>query len=317
MVHIVEVSPRDGLQNESTPVSTAVKVELVLRAASAGLTRIEVTSFVNPKAVPQMADAEAVLAKVRDRLPSDAAELSAVALNARGVDRAIAAGVDAVTFVMLATEEFNQRNQGCSREESMRTWQGTARRLRDHGIRSTFMLGASFGCPFTGEVAPGKVLDLARAALDAAPDEIALADTIGCGVPPQVTDLFGGVRELAGGAVPMRVHLHNTRNSGYANAFAAVAAGVTALDASIGGIGGCPFAPNATGNIATEDLAWMLGRSRLDDSVSVTGAIGAARLLADSGVGTSALLGRAAPFPGELPGKPTEPTTGTRYREIR
>jgi hydroxymethylglutaryl-CoA lyase len=300
MVHIVEVSPRDGLQNESTPVSTAVKVDLVLRAAAAGLGRIEVTSFVNPKAVPQMADAEAVLAGVRDRLPAPAPELSAVALNARGVDRAIAAGVDAVTFVMLATEEFNRRNQGCSREESMRTWREAARRLRDHGIRSTFMLGASFGCPFTGEVAPRDVLGLVRAALEADPDEIALADTIGCGVPPQVTDLFGGVRGLTGGEVPMRVHLHNTRNSGYANAFAAVAAGVTALDASIGGIGGCPFAPAATGNIATEDLSWMLQRARIDDSVSVTGVIEAAHLLVDNGVGTSALLGRAAPFPEEL-----------------
>jgi hydroxymethylglutaryl-CoA lyase len=249
MVHIVEVSPRDGLQNESTPVSTAVKVDLVLRAAAAGLGGIEVTSFVNPKAVPQMADAEAVLARVRDRLPAPAPapELSAVALNARGADRAIAAGVDAVTFVMLATEEFNRRNQGCSREESMRTWREPARRLRDHGIGSTFMLGASFGWPFTGEVAPRDVLGLVRAALEADPDEIALADTISCGVPPQVTDLFGGIRELTGGEVPMRVHLHNTRNSGYANAFAAVAAGVTALDASIGGIGGCPFAPAATG----------------------------------------------------------------------
>jgi hydroxymethylglutaryl-CoA lyase len=300
-VHIVEVSPRDGLQNESTPVSTAVKVELVLAAAAAGLRRIEVTSFVNPKAVAQMADAEAVLAGVRDRLPSPAPELSAVALNARGIDRAIAAGVDAVTFVMLATEEFNRRNQGCSREESMRTWRETAKRLRDHGIHSTFMLGASFGCPFSGEVAPSDVLGLVRTALEADPDEIALADTIGCGVPPQVTELFGGIRELTGGEVPMRVHLHNTRNSGYANAFAAVAAGVTALDASIGGIGGCPFAPAATGNIATEDLAWMLQRARIDDSVSVAELIQAARVLVDNGVGTSALIGRAAPFPEDAP----------------
>ncbi len=299
-VHIVEVSPRDGLQNVSTRVDTETKIELVLRAAAAGLSRIEVTSFVNPKAVPQMADAEVVLAGVRTRLRSPAPELSAVALNDRGVDRAVAAGVDAVTFVMLATDEFNRRNQGCGRKESMQTWRKTAKRLRDHGIRSTFMLGASFGCPFSGEVAPSAVLGLVRAAVDAGPDEIALADTIGCAVPPQVSDLFGGVSELTGGKLPMRAHLHNTRNSGYANAFAAIAVGVTALDASVGGIGGCPFAPEATGNIATEDLAWMLSRSRADRSVSVPDVIDAARQLGRAGIDIPSLVGRAPLFPSGL-----------------
>lgn len=296
-VQIVEVSPRDGLQNESRHVATDTKIELVLRAAAAGLERIEVASFVHPKLVPQMADAEAVITGVRNRLPSRPPELSAVVLNDRGVDRAIAAGVDAVTFVMLATDEFNRRNQGCGCQTSMRTWHGLAKRLRDNGIRSTFMLGAAFGCPFTDEVAPADVLDLVSASLEAEPDEIALADTIGCAVPPQVSELFDGVSHLTGGSPPMRAHFHNTRNSGYANAFAAIAAGVTALDASIGGIGGCPFAPTATGNIATEDLAWMLRRTRLDYTVSIPDAIAAAGLLVQAGIETSSLVGRAPSFP--------------------
>lgn len=218
-----------------------------------------------------MADDEAVLAGVRDRLPSPAPEFSRVALNAHGVDRAVTAGVNAVTFVMLATEGFNRHNQGCSHEESMWTWHESAKRLRDHGIRSAFMLGASFGCPFTGEVVPGDVPDLVCAALEADADEIALADMIGCGVPPQVADLFGGVRELADREIPMRVHLHNIRNNGCANAFAAVAVGARAPDASIGGIGGCPFAPRAKGSIASKDLAWMFERARIDTSVLDTG----------------------------------------------
>lgn len=257
MIDIIEVAPRDGLQNEPTLLDTATKVALIERAIAAGARRIEATSFVNPRAVPAMADADAVMAAVPR---SEEVSYIGLVLNQRGLDRALAAGVNEINAVVVASDTFNQRNQGVSTAASLDAWADMARAAHDAGIRASLTIAAAFGCPFEGEVHPDHVLGIAEAALASGPDELALADTIGVGVPAQVRRLVNGLRALDGG-VPLRLHLHNTRNTGYANALAGVEAGVAALDASLGGIGGCPFAPNATGNIATEDLVYVLERS--------------------------------------------------------
>ena len=249
---IVEVSPRDGLQNEKRLLSTTQKLHLITALVDAGVRRIEATSFVNPARVPQMADAEAVMAGVpRDRGVS----YSGLVLNERGADRAIAAGCDELTYVVVASETFSQRNQGQTTAEGLAVWAKVAKLAREAARRVSVTVAAAFGCPFEGRIDPARVIDITRRACEAEPDELALADTIGVGTPAQVSKLF---TELQANALPLRAHFHNTRNTGYANAYAAILAGVSVLDSSAGGIGGCPFAPRATGNIATEDLVYML-----------------------------------------------------------
>ncbi|MDI2027597.1 hydroxymethylglutaryl-CoA lyase [Saccharopolyspora sp. TS4A08] len=293
-VEIVEVGPRDGLQNESTLLPTATKVELVERAIEAGARRIEAVSFVHPRLVPQMADAEAVMAAVPQR---DDVSYSGLVLNRKGFDRALDTGLTEVNVVVVATDTFSRRNQGVTTEEGLRTWEDIAARAHEAGVRPVATIAVAFGCPFEGAVSSDHVVELARRIADAGPFEIALADTIGAGVPTQVTELLTRVRETTGAR--LRCHFHNTRNTGYANAFAATTAGVSTLDSSIGGIGGCPFAPDATGNIATEDLHYLLAgmnvRTGLDlEHLSRTGTwIG--EQLGKSEV--PALLGRAGPFP--------------------
>lgn len=294
-VEIVEVSPRDGLQNEARILPTSVKAELVRRSLDAGVRRIEVTAFARPDRVPQMADAEALLAEV-----GDDPRLSAIGLvlNRRGLDRAIAAGCDEVTVVVVSSEGLAVRNQGVGTYDQVAAWHAIAPAAREAGLRTSVILAAAFGCPFDGEVPVTRVLDVAKAVLDDAPDELAVADTIGVGVPGQVVDLVSGLTDLAPG-LPLRAHFHNTRNTGYANAIAAVQSGVSVLDASAGGIGGCPFAPGATGNIATEDLLYLLHRSGYEtgvdpDQVAQTGTWISAELgLAQA----PAQLGRAGWFP--------------------
>ena len=258
-VEIVEVSPRDGLQNEGLPVGTADKLRLIEAMMAAGAKRIEATSFVHPARVPQMADAEAVMAGL-PRTPG--VVVSGLVLNRRGAERAIAAGCDELTFTVCASEAFGQRNQGQTIEQGLMAWAGVAAMARAAGRRATVMIATAFGCPFEGAVDPARVEDMARQVLRSGPAEIGLADTVGVGNPRQVMDLFGRVRGVVAasgtGPAPMRAHFHNTRNTGYANAYAALLAGVTVLDSSAGGIGGCPFAPRATGNIATEDLLFLL-----------------------------------------------------------
>lgn len=294
-VGIVEVSPRDGLQNEATQVSTADKLTLVRRALKAGVRRIEVASFVNPRRVPQMADAEDLLAALG---PQPGVGLIGLALNERGVERALAAGCAEVNFVVVASETFNRRNQGVSIGETLATWQRVARLAQAAGARTTLTIGASFGCPFEGEVAVETVLDLARRGLEAGPDELAFADTIGCGVPSQTRRLLAGARTLAP-ATQLRCHFHNTRGTGLANVLAAVEAGAEAIDASIGGTGGCPFAPAATGNVATEDVVYMLERMGIDTGLALDALIDAAGWLA--GVlgqdRPAAAVSRAGAFP--------------------
>lgn len=274
-IEIIEVSPRDGLQNEKQPVSTAQKLALIGRALAAGLRRVEATSFVNPKRVPQMADADAVMAGLKGC--EDAAFIG-LALNGKGVERAIAAGCDEINFVVVASDTFNRKNQGVGTEESLAAWTAIAQQAKAAGKRCSITIGAAFGCPFEGEVPVGRVLDVAERALAAEPDEIALADTIGCGVPSQVTALLSGLKAM-GSPAGLRCHFHDTRGTGLANVVAAVEAGVDALDASIGGIGGCPFAPAATGNIATEDTVWMLERMGVATGIDVDALVEAAHWL--------------------------------------
>lgn len=288
-VEIVEVGPRDGLQNETTLVSTRDKVTFIERAIAAGLKRLEVTSFVHPKRVPQMADAEAVLqALMANR--RDEVRYVGLVLNQKGFERALAAGCNEVGMAVVASNTFNQRNQGVTTEESIHSWLAMARAARSAGIRAQVTVSAAFGCPFEGEIAPSRVIEVVKRVAEAEPFEIALADTIGVGVPSQVTELVSLVREAVPG-VSLRCHFHNTRNTGLANAYAAVQAGVTTLDASIGGVGGCPFAPAATGNIPTEDLLYMLGRMGVATGVDLDAVIATGRWLQD-------VLGR--PVPGML-----------------
>lgn len=259
-VEIVEVAPRDGLQNEKKILSTDVKAELVRRSLDAGARRIEVTAFARPDRVPQMADAEALLAEVVGD-----PRLSAIGLvlNRKGLDRAIAAGCDEITAVVVASDGLALKNQGADTAAQIEAWKVIAADAKSAGIKASVIIAAAFGCPFDGEVPTSRVLEVARGCLDGGPDELAIADTIGVGVPGQVTEIVSGLRALDAD-IPLRAHFHNTRNTGFANAFAAVSAGVTVLDSSAGGIGGCPFAPGATGNIATEDLLYLLHRSGIE-----------------------------------------------------
>jgi len=293
-IELLEVGPRDGLQMESTVVPTDVKVELIERLLRAGLKRIEVTSFVNPKKVPQMADAEELLSRLKR--PAGA-WFTGLVLNRKGLDRAIAAGCNEIGMVVVASDTFNRRNQGVSTEESIAAWLDIARSAKEAGVRAQVSVSAAFGCPFEGEVPPDRVVEIAKRVAEAEPHEICFADTIGVGVPGQVTELLTKARAALPG-VRLRCHFHNTRNTGIANAFAAVQAGVTALDASIGGVGGCPFAPAATGNISTEDLLYMLDRSGIETGVSLTALIETARWLQEQlGHPVPGMLMKAGPFP--------------------
>ncbi len=294
-VEIVEVGPRDGLQSEPVVLSTESKVAFIRRATDAGLRRIEVASFVNPKKVPQMADAEAVLADLPT--PVDVIYVGLV-LNRRGFERAAAAGCNEIGMAVMASDTFNRRNQGVSTKDSVAAWLDIAAAAKAAGIRSQVTISTAFGCPFEGEVPVARVLELVRRVAAAEPYEIALADTIGVGVPAQVADLVGRVSEAVPG-VRLRCHFHNTRNTGLANAYAAVQSGVAALDASLGGIGGCPFAPAATGNIPTEDLVYMLHRCGYETGISLDAAIAASKWLQQAlGRPVPGMLVKAGGFPG-------------------
>ena len=271
-VTVCDVGPRDGLQNQPKTLAPAVRAELVNRLAEAGIRRIEAVSFVNPELVPQMAGAEDVVEGLERR---DGVVYAGLALNERGYDRLAAAGLDEVHFAFAATETFNQRNQNASVEESVAAAERIAERARADGIRATVTIGVAFGCPFEGPVDPGRVADLAER-LARSVDEVVFADTIGVAVPRQVRDVIDRAR-LPGKTVG--AHLHNTRNTGYANALAALETGATVLDASVGGIGGCPFAPRATGNIGTEDLVYVLQGEGIETGIDLEALIGVAEWL--------------------------------------
>jgi hydroxymethylglutaryl-CoA lyase len=256
-VEIVEVAARDGLQSDPSMLDTATKVELITRAVRAGIRRVEAVSFVNPNRVPQMADAEAVM----ESLPRDrGASYIGLVLNRRGFDRAVAAGVDEINVVVVVTDTFAERNQGTDTDGLVEVWADIADAARQAGLFTSVTLSASFGCPYEGEVPVSRLVDVAARVAAHAPDELALADSIGVAVPTDVAQRVDAVREAVGDAIGLRCHFHNTRNTGLANAVAAVESGVRVLDSSLGGVGGCPFAPNATGNIPTEDLVYLLER---------------------------------------------------------
>ena len=293
-IEIVEVGPRDGLQSEPEVLSTATKLELIGRLVAAGLKRIEVASFVNPKRVPQMADAEAVLAGL-PKVPG--VQYVGLVLNRKGFDRALAAGCTEVGLVTAATDSFSERNQGATTEENIRAIEEIAPLAREAGVRMQVTLSTAFGCPFEGEVPASRVVDICRRLAQSQPLEIALADTIGVAVPSQVTALVEQVRGVVGD-VAIRCHFHNTRNTAVANAYAAVLAGVNTLDASVGGVGGCPFAPNATGNVGTEDLVYMLSRAGYDTGIDLTQLIETARWLGEQrGKAVPSMVSKAGGFP--------------------
>ncbi len=293
-VEIIEVSPRDGIQNEKTLLSTETKLELIDRAAEAGIRAFEVTSFVNPKRVPQMADASEVAQGLKKR--TDTRYIGLV-LNERGFERARLSGLEDVNCVVVATETFNRRNQGVAVDDTMADIARIAAMAHESGIRMGVTIGAAFGCPFEGEVAVERVAEIAARLAELKPYEIALADTIGVAAPSDIKAKFSEVaRETRG--VPLRCHLHNTRNTGLANAVAAIESGVTRIDSSIGGVGGCPFAPAATGNIPTEDLVYMLDRMGVETGVDAEALIDTAHWLGTMlGVNPPGMLQRAGMFP--------------------
>ena len=279
---VCDVAPRDGLQNEPTVLDPSVRAELVDRLAAARLRRVEAVSFVNPVRVPQMAGAEEVVDAMQR---VEGVTYAGLVLNERGYDRLQGCALDEAHYAFAATESFNRRNANAGVEESLATGERIVARARADGIRATVTIGAAFGCPFEGAVDAGRVLELARRAAAAGADEIVFADTIGVAVPRQVRSLVAeGVRL----GVPVGVHLHNTRNTGFANAYVAVEAGATALDASVGGIGGCPFAPRATGNISTEDLVYLLHGEGLETGIELDALVRVAEWLED-------VLGHALP----------------------
>lgn len=293
-INIVEVGPRDGLQSEPEILSTQSKMEFVTRAIDAGIMRLEVASFVHPKKVPQMADAEALLAE----LPlSDDVSYIGLVMNERGLDRALATPVHEIGMVIVATDTYNQRNQGVPTDESIKVWLQIAARAKANGKIANVMISSAFGCPFEGEVSPARIIDIARRVVEAEPAELGIADSIGVAVPNQVTDLLGILQDELG-SIPLRCHLHNTRNTGLANAQAAIDAGAVSIDASIGGIGGCPFAPAATGNIPTDDLLYMLSRSGIETGVSLDKIIATSQWLEQElGRRVPAMLPKAGIFP--------------------
>jgi len=283
-VSICEVGPRDGLQSEPELLSTEVKKEFITRSVSAGIKNIEVTSFVHPKKVPQMADAEELVASLPEH---DDVSYIGLIMNQRGFQRAKDCGIKEVGMVIVSTDTYNMKNQGVVTQQSIDNWLEISAEAKASGIRTNVLIACSFGCPYEGEVDPEHIALIAEKVLEGSPDIIGLADSVGVAVPNQIKRTFSLVKELAPN-LPLRTHLHNTRNTGLANAAAAIDAGVTIIDSSTGGIGGCPFAPKATGNIPTDDLLYMLNRSGVETGVDLNQVV-------DNSEWLETKLGRAVP----------------------
>ena len=294
-IELVEVGPRDGLQNEAHLISTADKLALIERAIVAGARRIEVTSFVNPRAVPQMADAEAVCAGLPQR--EDVTYIGLV-MNRRGAERALATGrIDQLGTVSVATDKFAMANQGQTSDGSVEMAKEIVALARAAGLTAQCTISAAFGCPFEGEVSQDQVIAMAASLATAQPVEIALADTIGVADPAHVAGLVTRVREAIA-PIPVRVHFHNTRGTGLANVWAAIQAGAQVIDASLGGLGGCPFAPGAAGNVAIEDVVYMLERAGISTGLDLGQLIAANAWLAQvMDKPLPAMVARARPFP--------------------
>ena len=264
-VSLLEVAPRDGLQSEPKILPTDVKRDFIIKTMDAGIKQIEVTSFVHPKKVPQMADAEKLVESLPDR---DDVSYIGLIMNQRGFERARDCGIDEVGMVIVSTDTYNMKNQNVVTQESIDNWLRIASDAKSAGIRTNVIIACSFGCPYEGEVDPELIASIAEKVLEGEPNILGLADSVGVAVPNQVKKTFSLIKELAPN-IPLRTHLHNTRNTGLANAAAAIEAGVTIIDASTGGIGGCPFAPKATGNIPMDDLLYLLDRSGIETGVNL------------------------------------------------
>ncbi len=283
-VEIIEVSPRDGLQNEPEIISTQNKIALINRALDLGIKRIEVASFVNPKRVPQMADAEDVIAGLDF---SRNATYIGLVLNERGAERALQTKVHELGAVACASDGFAMRNQGQTSIESAHIAANIVKMAQSAGRTGQVTISTAFGCPFDDPTDPAHVVEIVKILAAAKPREIALADTIGVAVPAQVSALIEMVKPHLGD-IPLRAHFHNTRNTGIANAWAAYQGGVRILDSSLGGLGGCPFAPKATGNIPTEDLAYMLFKSGIEIGLDM-------EKLIETGLWLESIMGKKLP----------------------
>jgi isopropylmalate/homocitrate/citramalate synthase len=291
-LNVCDVGPRDGLQNEAAVLAPAVRADLCDRLAAAGLKKMEAASFVNPKLVPQMAGAEDVMAALHRRPGTVYAGL---VLNEKGYERAVAAGVDEVHYAFSAADEFGRRNQNATTEEGLQTALALVARSRADRVPVTVTVSVSFGSPFDGPVPAERVLSIVERLMAVPPDEICLADTIGVGVPSQVRELVRGARSLG---ATVGAHFHNTRNTGYANAVAALEEGVVSLDSSVGGAGGCPFAPKATGNIATEDLDYLLRGLGVETGLDLDALIETSRWLGTQlGKELPSMVARAGDYP--------------------
>lgn len=294
-IAFVEVGPRDGLQNENEVVSTRNKVAFIERAIAAGCKRIEVTSFVNPKRVPQMADADAVCAG----LPrSGDVTFVGLVMNARGAERAIETGrLGQLGAVAVATDAFAMANQGQTSDESVESAKDIIIMAKAAGLTGQATIGAAFGCPFEGMVGEERVVAMAQRLAQAGPVEVALADTIGVADPAHVARLVARVAQAIH-PLPVRVHFHNTRNTGLANVWAAVNAGASVVDASLGGLGGCPFAPGAAGNVPSEDVVYMLERAGIDTGMNLERLVSASAWLSGViGRRLPGMVAQAPPFP--------------------
>ena len=294
-IEIVEVGPRDGLQNEKSILDVSQKLEFIHRLEDAGARRMETVSFVNPKRVPQMAGAEEISAALAHQ---DGRSRIGLVLNERGWDRCVEAGCDEGNVVICATDGFGIRNQGASVDEQLAALRNmAAKRELNGGPFMSVTVSVAFGCPFDGEVSDEQVLKIARVVDELKIPELALADTIGMADPWLVRRRIEKTREAAPNA-KLRLHFHDTRNTGLANAYASVEAGIDILDASCGGLGGCPFAPAATGNIGTEDLVYMLERAGFETGYDLDKLIETGRWVSGLlGKAPAAALTRAGPFP--------------------
>ena len=293
-IEIVDVSPRDGLQSQPVLLSVGHKLELINRLIDAGIRRMEAVSFVNPKRVPQMADAEEVVRGLPQR---DDVTFIGLVLNLRGFERAMACNIDEINCAVVASDTFNLRNQGATTEQTMAVIKEITREVQAAGINMGVTVSAAFGCPFEGEMPMEKVVRLVQRLAAMGYSAISLADTIGAAGPSDVAALVKRIRTLEPD-LSLSCHFHNTRNTAVANTYAAIQEGVTTFDASCGGVGGCPFAPAATGNVATEDLLYMIHRMGLKTGIDIDKIIETAKWL-EGPLGTAmpAMVTRAGVFP--------------------
>ncbi len=308
MVEIVEVGPRDGLQNAPRTFPPTLRAELCTRAAESGIRRVEAVSFVHPDRVPQMAGAEAVICGI----DAEAAVLPiGLVLNERGLERLLDLGMHEARIVVTVSDAFSRRNVGTSTAEALAAATRMITRAVELGVHTGGVIATAFGCPFTGDVPLRDTLAVAERFAEAGADELIFADTIGVAVPREIRNVLGGARSFG---LPLGVHLHNTRNTGYANAIAAVEAGAASLDAAIGGLGGCPFAPGATGNIATEDLVYLLEREGIATGVDLDALIATAQWMHEqTGLDLPGQVHGVSPFPGSLgTGRSSEPVSVLR-----